>query len=323
MLMVFHHAFGFAGSYVEVPAYLSDAHLHSLALAAKICVPTFAFLTGWFYYHHQDKSIVYSAKKIVSFMLSYWMVVAAISLFACIFCGYRYSSAIFGEMFPVLPHKLMLFAWYAWFYVLMMAAFPIFGLLEKHPLTFSSSALFVVLVTVTMIISWKVGWVHDLCTWFPAAASGYLIAKFRVFEFCLSRVRPGMVAFGVSALLMVAARYAFYYDYRAMEYNTGFLAAPLFVLGALFCGSLLRKAPVSAVLCFIGRHSMNIWFFHCLFYSVVTRAVVQKMVFFLTHPVWIYSVVLLGSLALSILITPAQKWVIKRLLPPIWAKLGL
>lgn len=321
-MMVIHHSFGFVGCYVEPPAYLENNHVYHLAHCFKLCVPIFAFLTGWTYYHHKGKSLSYSLKKIVTLLSDYWLVVLPISLFAVAFCGYRYSGAFLWELIPAHPRELMIATWYLWYYILMMLAFPIFSLVENRQNYKWSLPLFGFLLAGIMLLAWEIPVLHDMWLWFPGAVCGYAVARFRVFEFCLSRIRPGLLSSIVALLPLGISLYTFRYHYMLLGTNSGYLAAPLFILAFLWCAPLFRLKYLRQALLYIGKYSMNIWFFHCIFFGNGTRATVQKALFISDNPLWIFSCVFLTSLALSVLITPLQKRVRQALLVPLWAKLG-
>lgn len=322
MMMVIHHSFGFAAYYTDAPAYLADTHVYHLAHCFKMCVPIFAFLTGWVYCQHKDKSFAYSAKKIVTLFSDYWVVVLPISLFAFTFCGYNYSGAFLWDLVPACPRSLMIFTWYLWFYVLMMLLFPMFNLLENRRHYVWSVPLFTALLLGVMWCARELPLLHDVWLWYPSAVSGYVVAKLRLFEFCLRVLKPGLLSIAASLLPLAASLYIYRYHSSLLDMNAGYLSVPLFILAVLWCSPLYRIKTAQNVLQFIGKHSMNIWFFHCLFFGEGTRAFVQKAVFISDNPLWIFGSVFLISLVLSILITPVQQRVKQVLLTPLWAKLG-
>lgn len=323
ILMVFHHTFGFPEWYLNAPAYLFEAQfLHDLARTFRICVAVFAFLTGWLYFHHEKKSVGYSIKKIANFLLNYWIVVLPITLFAWCFCGYSYSLKMIGELIPFFQHPLMIFTWYVWFYVLMMLFFPVFSVLESDGKKIFTIPLFIILLVGMMLCARRVGVIYYLWCWFPCAMSGYFVAKFHLLEFCLHRVRSGICAAVVSLPVFGVSLYIYRCFGDLNEQNMGYLSAPLFVLAIILCGPLFHCSGIENVLRFIGKHSMNIWFFHCIFFSDVTRGVVQKAVFICDNPLWIFGSVFGISLGLSVLITPVQKLLTRCMLSPLWGKLG-
>lgn len=323
LLMVFHHCFGFPQWYVETPYYLDYKHIHIFAHSAKICVPVFAFLTGWTYYHHNDKSIKYSVRKILIFLLNYWLIAIPISIFAVTFCGYRYTFSSLGELLPVFSHPLMRHTWYVWFYILMMSVFPLFRLLETRKNMWRNRILFVILLGGIMLLSHRTKELLYLWEWYPSALSGYFIAKFRIFESFRFRICLKPIIFIIAVIFITSAIYIFRYMGVFADQSTGYLSAPLFISGILLLRHINITNPFWSSLQFIGVHSMNIWFIHCIFFSSITRHVVQPIAYFWDNPVWIFCITVGFSLAISMIAQPAQRYLSKKLLPPIFSALHL
>ena len=304
---------------------MTNPQLIKLALAFKICVPVFAFLTGWVYYYHKDKTIKYSIKKITTFLLDYWIVVLPMGIFAFLFCGYNFSIKSLGELLPVHNHPLMIFAWYVWFYILMMLAFPLFYIIEKHIRTIWLHLFFIVLTFGCLMILYfaKIGEIKTFCQWFPCAICGYYIAKFRMLEFFLLFIKNKCMALLVSIFSLASTLYIFSFDFYLpngsfLHAYTRYTTAPLFVLGIILLRQILNINILWSSLGYIGKHSMNIWFVHCIFFSSVSRNVVQNMACFADEPMWIYSIVVIFSLGVSILISPIQSKLKHRLLLPLF-----
>lgn len=155
----------------------------------------FAFLTGWTYYHHKDKSICYSIKKISIFLVDYWIAVIPICIFAYFCCGYSFSSGVLGEFFPINKHPLMIFAWYVWFNILMMLIFPLFSLIENQKHRVLSYTLFSLLIGCVFLFSYSMENLHMtyICSVFPCAMCGYFVAKFNVFEFFMRKTKHKLI----------------------------------------------------------------------------------------------------------------------------------
>ena len=59
----------------------------------KLCVPIFCFITGYTYFFHRTRTFRYSAKKIVNFLILYWISFILLAAFTYCFTDYRYSPA--------------------------------------------------------------------------------------------------------------------------------------------------------------------------------------------------------------------------------------
>lgn len=326
LLMVFHHCFFFPCWYISTPppAFLTDPHLLNLAEYAKICVYIFAFLTGWTYYFHKNKTIGYSCRKISTFLVSYWIAVIPIIIFAYLCCDYHYSMQTLGEFLPILRHPLMIHTWYVWFYILMMAVFPLMRLTEGTGKSILSISLFFICMSGIMVCSRQVHVFNHFYTSFPSAMAGYCFARFRLFEHCISHIHSKPIAGFMSIITLILSYYmSTILNSSAMLCHLARpLSAGLFIMGILFLLHVFRWSKLKAAFKYIGIYSMNIWFFHCIFHSSITRNFIQPVAFYFLNPIWIYSVVVLTSLLLSIMATPLQKCLVNRLLSPIFDNSG-
>lgn len=322
LLMVFHHCFGFPEWYIDVPVFLDNGILLEIAKSALICVPVFAFLTGWAYYHHQVKSIQYSAKKIITFLFDYWIVVIPISIFAILFCGYHYTYGTVGEFLPLFPHPLMIFTWYVWFYILMMTVFPIFAIIETEQKKAWRILCFIIILAGILLTAHNYSGLKYLWFWYPSAISGYFIAKYRLFETFSTRIKSKHIAFIIASLFYILSLYIFRWGSFFGE-STGYSSAPLFITGSLLLRYAFPAKQFWNTLRYIGQHSMNIWFIHCIFFSSITRGIVQPIVYFRDNPLWIFFITVTVSLAASIVMQPIQKYLNKQILPHLFSLLRL
>ena len=132
ILMVVHHSLGYPEWYIsDRYIYFYDKTYIIQNLANFLVVPMFAFLTGWSYFYHKDKSYKYSKIKIYKFLLSYWIIYIPFLFLAIYFCGYRPNCFdIVLEAFG-LSKNIMIFNWYICFYVTIMFILPIYNKIFK------------------------------------------------------------------------------------------------------------------------------------------------------------------------------------------------
>lgn len=315
-MMVVHHCFAVPSWYIETPDFFQDASWIVVGRIAKQCVCLFAFLTGWTYYHHKDKSGRYSFYKIVSFLLLYWCSLALSAAIAFFFCSWRPSSFmdVISEIFPVNDHPLMIFVWYVWYYVLMMLIFPLYYYFETRKAAWLRWGGYAVGGVLLFVLSSQCPIFSNLI-WFPFSLFGYLIARWSVLEYIktlASQVRLGNTIFG--SVFVILALFLFR-DFHIGEY-TGRLPwcffSPLFLISGL--SLLISAMPLPgfrSVMHLFGKHSVNIWFMHGLFFSPETREVVQNVFFVYSNPIILFFTVLITSLVLSFALTPVQNWVIQ------------
>ena len=118
VLMFIHHFFTFPSFWIDSVAEIyPDNNFVFLNTSFKICVPIFAFLTGYFYFFAKKKTFRYSIKKSTDFWICY-LVVFALLVTATILSGtYSFSIvSIIKEVFA-LSRPTMYFCWYVIFYI--------------------------------------------------------------------------------------------------------------------------------------------------------------------------------------------------------------
>lgn len=307
VMMVAHHC----GS-----SFTTVADIRSYALSLSFCVSIYAFLTGWVYYHHKDKSCGYSCRKVVSIMLEYGIVVVFSMMMAYVFCGWVPTfQNILYEFLPFSDkHKLMVFAWYIGFYVALMLLLPYFPLVwhVENPV---NRAVFFIAFILFAISSMKV---LDSLHCMQCAIVGYMVARYR----CIERIshkfkylKTGLV--GALALIILSC-WLYYIGYEVIPQRTvGSVLAPVFCAGALIAHTYLRPNILKCATEFLGKHSLNVWLIHGLFFSEVTRLVFHPVAC-CVDSLWIVIAIvggssLLVSMALKPLQTITRNFVLDRL----------
>lgn len=332
LLMVLGHCLSFPTWYVSTPDFFHACnHIVKLCHMTGICVPVFAFITGWTYYHHQDKSFAYSLKKITTFLLDYWVILIPISLFAFSCCSYTYSLKFIGELLPVFPHSLMVFTWYVWFYILIMVLFPLLAFAEHKAQSVVTYGTVLVFLAGILFCSHYVSALKIIWNCYPYALVGYFCARFHLLE-KWSGIASDSIIFGIisggfficsSLLLFFIVQYTSSDKTLQIFHPVAAISAPLFVTGTILLHRHIRNSHLWIPLHYIGKHSMNIWFIHCIFFSKDTREVIQPIAFFWDNPLWIFCITIIFSLMTSIIITPVQQQINRRILAPLFRKIGI
>ena len=83
-------------------------------------------------------------------------------------------------------------------------------------------------------------------------------------------------------------------------------------LGA-FCNGCTPRNHLLRGVGFIGKHSMNLWFIHGIFFSAVTAPLFQPAITIFPHPLACTLMVLLLSLPPAVLMTILQQGLLRRL----------
>lgn len=332
--MFVHHFFTFPGFYVEGISYpnLLD-FADDFCVPLKICVPAFAFLTGYFYHFAKQKTLRYSLRKITDLYLSYWFVYLPLMVFAVLTgCWEFYPTGMVKEMLA-LDTPIMIFCWYVYFYAAVMLLLPLLTRADDHAPAEDILLLLILPVTVTSVLAYSglegFAWqlVIDLRDWFPCVASGYLCAKYRVFETFfdhgLSRFRHTLTQTAILIFMALSAFFGRYYcqflhlgtlnirgGMYELTYTMDILYAPLFVYSCARLLQGLRKTILFPLLGKIGKQSLLMWFLHGIFFNV-SKEITQPMVYAPRNPILVTLFALLlcylGAVCIDKLLKPTLK----------------
>ncbi len=195
LLMVLHHSLSFPNWYVDGVAY--DYLLPYIGVINKFAgfavVPMFLFLTGYTYYFHVDKTLKYSFKKIISFLLDYWLILFSFAGLAVFICGYKLTGIeLVKEMFTA-SNNIMIFSWFVFVYIEVMLFLPV---LDKKIAVYTFKKTLFILLIIFLIVkvpayflkfnNLKETFLFDLLAYFtrnmPVAICGYLCAQYNILE---------------------------------------------------------------------------------------------------------------------------------------------
>lgn len=285
IFMFIHHFFTYPDWYIDgisYPALAGFAEVFNNP--SKICVSVFAFLTGYFYISARNKTLGYSLRKILSFLLSYWTAYLALLVPAVMLGFYEFHFSSFVYELAAIYRPVMTFCWYVHFYCTSMLLLPVLNRLSRGSL-FGDFLLFLVLPTlvITLLLprihsSIPVELLSALNEWFPCTASGYLTAKYGLFRRTLGRLDSGkggkpvqvLCLLGMTVLAVFGKYYApgLFLSGLDLGWTMDAVYAAVFVYGCARLLQLCRGRLVFDVLGRIGRQSSMMWFIHCLFFNV-------------------------------------------------------
>lgn len=339
ILMFVHHFFTFPEYYISGISYPTlEPLVRFLQTPTRLCVGIFAFLTGYFYHFSREQSLRYSLRKIRDFLISYWIVYAILLLLALALGCWKFSAGSFVRGLVGLDNTLMIFCWYVYFYILAMLILPVLIKLSTDKLTGDGVVLLalpVLAVTGIMeIVRVELGMESGAMVkilaavreWLPVVISGYLCAKYALFEGyfdgMLQHVRIGWTRTILCLILCSAAFFGRLMCPRLslgsiqiagswidLVFSMDILYAPLFVYGL---STVLRSVDVSVIrrpLEAVGRRSMLMWFLHCVFFNC-SKEYTQPVLYFLKNPL----LVLLFGLAICYLTAVLIDLPLKKLL---------
>ncbi len=343
IFMFAHHFFTYPQWYVEGVSYPELQYFaEHFCEPLRICVGIFAFLTGYFYCCHEDKSLRYSFRKITDVLLTYWVVYIPL-LAAAVGLGFH-SFGIKGflcELFA-LERPVMVFCWYVYLYYTAMLALPLMTpFLSKGGVRCVLIGIILPVLRCMFLMEKSesqmlVLILDDIKNWFPCIMSGYLAARFSVFEkvfdelFKYNIKRKGLrvclwVVLAFSAFLgrfyapqIMLGSIMLHSEFQPVYLSLDILYTPLFIYALVNLIRIIPENPCDKVLSALGRMSLIMWFLHCIFFNE-TKSVFQPILYLPKNPV----LVLIWGLALcygaAVMINWPVKWLLKgknRLLTP-------
>lgn len=306
LMMVFHHCFAFPQWY-RIPISFSDSDfLISLGVYGSCCIFIFAIITGYTYALHKDKSLLYSCKKIAHFLFSYLFIVVLLYIIANIITGYIPTPQSFlAEFSRGKGPKLMIHGWYVLFHVTALLLLPWYSNLDSA--TNISRLSIILAVTIGLILFAPVSELRFEYM-FPALILGYYLASDTKITKLLSRYSKNRLIRYTVAVVAAIFSFKLLVYFRHVESMRYFaLFSPILVIVCYkYLLPLILALKLNVILSFFGKHSMNIWFIHCIFTSRITAKPVQEFFYIYDNIAWIYLTTLLLSLLASIIVTPLQ-----------------
>ncbi len=322
MFMLFHHFFGFPQWYVDGVDYQNCNILgmnitYWVLTTGKICVPMFAFLTGWGYYFSKDKSWKYSCKKVFLFLIHYWIILFGIFIPCYLLFSEEVMSVgrIIKNMLALEEDGIVKFAWYVYFYVLSMLVLPFWvrKLSGKTwldwGLTVISCIFFINLSRyIQMPRQYLTAVLVDTLYWFTCLATGFIFARDNIFnkmyEYFYS---PGKCK-SILVILIVLGCKMKWQSVLGVPLDILYVAIIIFELINLIndkCCSVFNKAIE-----FAGVHATNVWFLHSIFFDEVT-IFLQKYAYIPRNPVLVVLWAFILCLPFSLLINYIMKYIAK------------
>jgi hypothetical protein len=325
LLMVAHHCFGFPEWYIQGIDY-STVQILGAPLSAwindstNICVALFAFLTGWAYFFNKTPSLKYGIKKIIRFLKYYWFI---------LFLIFIPAAAVFGQYIPTAKDillnmfaakvNLVSFAWYVYFYIFVMVTLPfVIKIFKGKPLfDFFFAIAYCVLMynlaaRVTLFRDYLTNGLLNCLYWYPCVLVGYLFARHDLFSRLHAHFKhPYKILYVSTILLTMGCRLKWQ---TLLGVNLDVIYAPVIVYSLVMLLNPGAQA-VRKVLEFLGRHAMNIWFLHSIFFTPLLRPAFQKIAFLPRNPIlvviWVILLCLPFSIAINFIFRQQEKLFLK------------
>ncbi len=295
ILMFIHHFF-------SIQRYLPSDHPYAWAAdfekyftaPTKSCVAIFAFITGYMYFFSKKKSFESSLKSCGNLLIRYWVIAFPLLALAVVSGVYQASfSNIILELFG-LQGNVMCFAWYVYFYLFIMLFLPLMVKLFRNKTWLLLLLLFLAFnflfspiyaLISNDLLSFKTIVSNCWITLFPTVM-GYAIAGSDLY----SRVKKQLdkVPSFLRALLLIVllgasfmAPYLFYFDFVELFHVGRFTFGlaingyafyiPVFIFCLVELLSFLENKKAIRVFEILGKYSVYMWFWHCMFFGALSR----------------------------------------------------
>ena len=301
-----HHFFTFPKYYIEGIAYPElSSFAKYFCLPLKICVPVFAFFTGYFYFTNQKKTLLYSIRKISDILLQYWAIYIPFLCFALVANCYQFDILNISYELFALKRPVMVFCWYVNFYYCTMLLLPLLSKNSNNkPLVDVLVWLLFPNIMCLLLTRYNNNSIvqqlfNNVQQWFPCVAAGYLFAKyslFDIFDNIMGNFKKHwrIVLYILLIIVAVMGRYVFraftvgsiYIQKKAftLRFTTDILYAPMFIFGSAKLLQYAKESWIHKVLRAIGKKSLLMWFIHCIFFNAC-KTLTQKILYFPKNPI--------------------------------------
>lgn len=303
IFMFIHHLFTYPSWYVDGISYpYLQGFANYLCMPFKLCVPLFAFLTGYFYFFTKNKSISYSLKKCTDLWLNYFITFVFLLIPAILFNKYDFSIVKFLCESVGLYRPTMVFCWYVLFYFITMLLLPIYSRLSERnsvlPFFFTLIIPIMVIPIAHKFIPASLSILYQLVEdlqWFPCVAIGYIFAQHKLFFYISKtlKTKNTFISIIISCIFMLIPFLARYFSA-----TFDFAYAPLFIYGLVSITNLIKNKKLLVPLSVIGKYSLSMWFVHCIFFNTC-KEYTQWLLYLPQNPV----LVLLWGLFICIVVS--------------------
>lgn len=262
----------------------------------RLCVPVFCFITGYFYFFHQDKSYRYSLKKITDILISYWCVFVPFAVIAAVCVDYQYTLSDFVKECFALHRPTMVFCWYVNFYIAFMLIMPLIQRIMSKNVHVDLIIAFILIPSAIRFADYFVSRSLDnLTQWFPIVLLGYICADHNLF----GKIYDSKLIKNKTLNIFVDLIVAFAVPmgrWLKPAVTVGFSKLPLFQISMdmfytpifIYVLANLCKAVdfrgLKFILIQIGKYSLLMWFISCIFFNN-SRSIFQPILYYPHNPI--------------------------------------
>lgn len=288
IMMFVHHLFGFASyrlpqnTYLETTIYGISLQ-RILASCGRLCVPIFAFMSGYALWIQSSKKFGLRAiaTKLAHFLSSYWLIMGIFLLYGIIAHEPLPSTqTLLLNTLGINTHSLasyvnVAFAWYVYYFTGFVLISPfLIKIFRKH----NKCSTDIILLLVLGIAIWILetismgGYLYLIPIFFKllfVSITGLLTAKWHIFERLYScPVTPRLDILSVTILIVFVLALRPIFVLLGVYY---FFTEAIVAGAAIYCFTLLshkiKFKPLHTSFILLGTYSMNLWFLHGIFFT--------------------------------------------------------
>lgn len=314
IFMLVHHFFTFPEWYVQGISYPQlQTFARIFCGPFRLCVPMFAFLTGYFYGIVYPQNIKYSLKKIGDIFIAYWWVYLPYLLIAIITGNFDISNlrGIVLEIFA-LKTPIMIFCWYVVFYSISMLILPVLSRVMIQNVM-QGIGFGIILPTVICTLGCRMvpansimyGILSDVRFWFPLIGCGFLFSRFslfqRIYDKIFGNIKYEVIKLSIAVIIIAVSfvgeyvspnfslgEMSFFQDSVVFTYKMSLFYIPTMIWGFItILSKLSDKGITRRLLQTFGKYSLLIWFLHGIFFNVC-KNIFQPILFFPRNPILVF-----------------------------------
>lgn len=289
VLMFIHHFFTIPSFWTKTTAQLYiDNQFEVFSDCFKICVPVFAFLTGYFYYFTNKKSYRYTIKKITDFWINYLVVFLILILTEVALRIYSFNTLHFVKEVFALSRPTMIFCWYVCFYIGTMLILPIFYRFSEKSdilaIVFFSAIPAVLVFIIKISQVYVLTSLNDFIEYFyflPVVIVGFECAKFDLLGmlYRVTLFKKRIHYFSLYCLFVLIPFFA-----RGANTYLDIFYAPMFVFGIGSLVKMIKNKRLLLPISLMGKYSLLMWFLHCAFANQL-KEITQPILYFPRNPI--------------------------------------
>ena len=288
----------------------------------NLCVSIFAFLTGYNYVFHKEKSILYSARKITDLYITFAITFIPVLIASWAFGVYHVDPISVIMQALLLEFDVMLFCWYVAFYFVTMLLLPYFTrTANKNALLALSLGVLLPFLLFRMCYRGIVQeephlkLLSSFLGWLPSIFIGVIFARWGLFQRVFDKLFKQSIPFHLQPVLFLILLFIGFtgpavfpgFDFWGIYFELRILYAPILIYAIVNLCNRISWKRVFSPLAFLGKYSLGLWFVHCVFFGPL-QPLTEPILVFPQHPVLVLLWGLILCLPPAIALIKAANW---------------